>query len=156
MTLPVQYRMASDIMALPNALIYDGALRCGNESVAATCLHIPAEGAAAIAASPSWIQQVRYHEFCVCFWLVSALNAGSPRLRRVGITPPATWGTHCLRCMHKQAINILWLLILVNFGHIIVSANDLRPGPGSFLPRRVPDHVFRRIKVSLATMSGSQ
>ena len=28
-TLPVQYRMAADIMALPNALIYGDALRCG-------------------------------------------------------------------------------------------------------------------------------
>jgi hypothetical protein len=28
-TLPVQYRMAADIMALPNALIYNDALRCG-------------------------------------------------------------------------------------------------------------------------------
>ena len=28
--LPVQYRMAADIMALPNALIYGGALRCGS------------------------------------------------------------------------------------------------------------------------------
>jgi superfamily I DNA and/or RNA helicase len=28
-TLPVQYRMAADIMLLPNALIYNNALRCG-------------------------------------------------------------------------------------------------------------------------------
>lgn len=28
-SLPVQYRMAADIMALPNALIYGDALRCG-------------------------------------------------------------------------------------------------------------------------------
>jgi DNA replication ATP-dependent helicase Dna2 len=36
--LPVQYRMAEDIQALPNALVYDGKLRCGNEHVATQTL----------------------------------------------------------------------------------------------------------------------
>lgn len=32
--LPVQYRMAADIQALPNALIYGDALRCGTGALA--------------------------------------------------------------------------------------------------------------------------
>ena len=36
-----QYRMCADIMALSNALIYDGRLKCGSTEVANRSLHIP-------------------------------------------------------------------------------------------------------------------
>ena len=36
-----QYRMCEEIMSLSNALIYDGKLRCGNESVASRTLDVP-------------------------------------------------------------------------------------------------------------------
>ena len=36
-----QYRMAADIMAVSNALIYGGQLRCGSEAVASAALHLP-------------------------------------------------------------------------------------------------------------------
>ena len=53
-TLPVQYRMATDIMALPNALIYGGALRCGTDAVARTRLEVPGH----MTTLPPWVQQV--------------------------------------------------------------------------------------------------
>ncbi|CAN0223585.1 unnamed protein product, partial [Discosporangium mesarthrocarpum] len=40
-SLTYQYRMSSDIMALCNALIYSGRLRCGNTMVEQQCLHLP-------------------------------------------------------------------------------------------------------------------
>src|ERR1700759_2891413 len=36
-----QYRMSEDIMALVNALIYSGRLKCGNETVAKRTLTLP-------------------------------------------------------------------------------------------------------------------
>jgi DNA replication ATP-dependent helicase Dna2 len=36
-----QYRMSEDVMALANALIYDGRLKCGNQSVADRSLSLP-------------------------------------------------------------------------------------------------------------------
>jgi DNA replication ATP-dependent helicase Dna2 len=36
-----QYRMSADIMAVANALIYSGRLKCGNEAVATRSLHLP-------------------------------------------------------------------------------------------------------------------
>jgi len=36
-----QYRMAADVMAVSNALVYGGQLRCGSEAVAAAALHLP-------------------------------------------------------------------------------------------------------------------
>eukprot|EP00887_Chlorella_sp_A99_P004604 scaffold4.g4604.t1 len=54
-TLPVQYRMAADIMALPNALVYGGQLVCGSEGVAQAALALGPGGAAALAAgAPAW------------------------------------------------------------------------------------------------------
>lgn len=40
-TLEHQYRMCADVMLLPNKLIYDGRLKCGNDSVANRSLSIP-------------------------------------------------------------------------------------------------------------------
>lgn len=40
-TLRSQYRMAADIMALSNALVYNGRLLCGSEQVAHATLHLP-------------------------------------------------------------------------------------------------------------------
>lgn len=39
--LELQYRMNDDIVAVANALVYNGALRCGNERVASARLHLP-------------------------------------------------------------------------------------------------------------------
>ena len=36
-----QYRMNEDIMSLSNSLVYDGMLKCGNQSVAKRVLQIP-------------------------------------------------------------------------------------------------------------------
>lgn len=43
-SLTFQYRMNEDIMALSNKLIYEGRLRCGNESVAKKGLKVDMEG----------------------------------------------------------------------------------------------------------------
>ena len=40
-SLPVQYRMAADIMALPNALIYGDALRCGTGAACGRACECP-------------------------------------------------------------------------------------------------------------------
>lgn len=57
--LPVQYRMSADIQDLANELFYQGQLRCGTPGVAEGALAVPAHGAAAVAALPGWLQQVR-------------------------------------------------------------------------------------------------
>ncbi|GLC59371.1 hypothetical protein PLESTB_001479200 [Pleodorina starrii] len=40
-TLRSQYRMAADIMALSNSLVYNGRMLCGNDAVAGAALHLP-------------------------------------------------------------------------------------------------------------------
>ncbi len=45
-TLQRQYRMCSDIMLLPNTLVYSGQLQVGSEAVAAGCLELPRPQAA--------------------------------------------------------------------------------------------------------------
>ncbi|KAL4448106.1 hypothetical protein ABPG75_005325 [Micractinium tetrahymenae] len=54
--LPVQYRMAADIMLLPNTLIYNHALRCGTDGIAQATLRLGPGGAASLAALPPWLQ----------------------------------------------------------------------------------------------------
>ena len=56
--LPVQYRMAADIMSLANQLFYAGALRCGTPAVAQGALALPQHGLEALTALPAWLQQV--------------------------------------------------------------------------------------------------
>ena len=56
-SLPVQYRMAADIMDLANTLFYASALRCGTPAVAEGALAVPRT--AALAGAPAWLQQVR-------------------------------------------------------------------------------------------------
>lgn len=51
-----QYRMNEDIMYLSNTLVYDGMLKCGNESVANRALQIP-DGRAITLAKP-WVRDV--------------------------------------------------------------------------------------------------
>lgn len=55
-TLRAQYRMSADIMALPNALVYNGALAAGSPLVASRALQLP--GLASSVDLPSWLQQV--------------------------------------------------------------------------------------------------
>lgn len=54
-TLRAQYRMSSDIMAIPNALVYNGALAAGSAAVASRALRLPQLDATAM--SP-WLQKV--------------------------------------------------------------------------------------------------
>eukprot|EP00983_Pelagomonas_calceolata_P133675 1161984-Pelagomonas_calceolata.AAC.6 len=63
-TLRRQYRMAADIMALSNELVYNGTLLCGSESVAKGRLHLTRWCAMGAATSgwhtslmPSWVKQ---------------------------------------------------------------------------------------------------
>ena len=51
-----QYRMNEDIMLLSNSLVYDGMLKCGNESVAKRILQIPNRGQALLA--KPWIREI--------------------------------------------------------------------------------------------------
>ena len=51
-----QYRMNEDIMYLSNTLVYDGMLKCGNESVAKRALQIPDTRPISIATP--WIREV--------------------------------------------------------------------------------------------------
>ena len=55
MTLRTQYRMAGDIQAVANALVYAGRLRCGCPAVEAATLDVrPAS-----TQQPPWLAQVR-------------------------------------------------------------------------------------------------
>ncbi len=58
-TLRRQYRMAGDIMALPNALVYGGALRCGSEAVEKAVLALPRLAGVLAAGLPAWAAQAR-------------------------------------------------------------------------------------------------
>jgi len=51
--------MSTDIMTLSNNLVYNGALLCGSEAVAAGKLHLPARHTAAAQLLPAWLLQVR-------------------------------------------------------------------------------------------------
>lgn len=51
-----QYRMNGDIMLLSNSLVYDGMLKCGNESVAQRMLQIPDRSA--LASAKSWVRDI--------------------------------------------------------------------------------------------------
>ena len=51
-----QYRMNEDIMFVSNTLVYDGMLKCGNESVAKRTLQIP--DTQAISLAKPWIRDV--------------------------------------------------------------------------------------------------
>ncbi|KXZ52798.1 hypothetical protein GPECTOR_8g185 [Gonium pectorale] len=74
-TLRSQYRMAADIMALSNALVYNGRMLCGNELVANATLHLPrlhmlsAVGGSAASACAPWPAGLP-----VPSWLLAALQ----------------------------------------------------------------------------------
>lgn len=62
-TLRRQYRMAADIQALPNALVYSGELRCGSDEVANARLALPwlaqlLHGSGPALATPRWAMEV--------------------------------------------------------------------------------------------------
>ena len=59
MTLRAQYRMSDDIMAIPNALVYNGALASGSLAVASRTLHLPQLATAAL---PPWLQKVSQND----------------------------------------------------------------------------------------------
>ena len=51
-----QYRMNEDIMLLSNSLVYDGLLKCGNESVAKRVLRIP--DTTQLASAKGWVRDI--------------------------------------------------------------------------------------------------
>lgn len=51
-----QYRMNEDIMLLSNSLVYDGLLKCGNQSVAKRVLQIPKR--TVLANAKMWVREV--------------------------------------------------------------------------------------------------
>jgi DNA replication ATP-dependent helicase/nuclease Dna2 len=60
-----QYRMNEDIMLLSNSLVYDGMLKCGNESVAKRVLNIPNRGKVRLA--KPWIRDILSEKYNVVF-----------------------------------------------------------------------------------------
>jgi DNA replication ATP-dependent helicase Dna2 len=62
--LRVQYRMNADIQVLPNALVYNNALRCGSDDVANARLCLPR---AADSSCPAWLQTVMAPSCAVTF-----------------------------------------------------------------------------------------
>ena len=58
-----QYRMAADIMALANELVYGGQLRCGSDAVAEAALHMPRSCDGGL---PSWLQEVKAQPCQLC------------------------------------------------------------------------------------------
>ncbi len=50
-----QYRMAADIMALANELVYGGQLRCGSDAVAEAAVQLSSSCNDSL---PPWLQQV--------------------------------------------------------------------------------------------------
>jgi AAA domain len=59
-TLRAQYRMSDDIMAIPNALVYNGALASGSLAVASRALHLPQLTTSVM---PPWLQKVCWDEW---------------------------------------------------------------------------------------------
>jgi len=57
----LQYRMNEPIMALSNAVVYQGQLKCASESVGSALLELPAWDslAAAQPRTPAWLSEVR-------------------------------------------------------------------------------------------------
>ena len=70
-TLRHQYRMNSEIMSISNALVYDGRLVCGSESVAKRTLHLPNLD------SLDLLHDNSSHDSSSC-WLHSTLSPASP------------------------------------------------------------------------------
>jgi len=60
-----QYRMNEDIMLLSNSLVYDGMLKCGNETVAKRVLNIPSRGQLQLA--KPWIKDILAEKYKVVF-----------------------------------------------------------------------------------------
>ena len=75
-TLSLQYRMAEDIMYLSNSLVYDGRLRCGNESVASGMLDLQPL-APTSPARPEWVAAVADATKRVVFLDTSPLGAAA-------------------------------------------------------------------------------
>lgn len=73
-TLPVQYRMAADIQVLPNALTYDGQLRCGSAAVANARLDIVMD--ALPPDTPAWVRHALDPERRVVFLDTAAMESG--------------------------------------------------------------------------------
>jgi DNA replication ATP-dependent helicase Dna2 len=59
-----QYRMNEDIMLLSNSLVYDGLLKCGNESVAKQVLRIP--DCKQLNFAKSWVRDVLSERYGHC------------------------------------------------------------------------------------------
>ena len=70
-----QYRMADDIMALSNRLVYNGEMRCGNESVANGKVSI--KDRSILVDLPAWIQSTLDPDRRVIFIDTSAQNISS-------------------------------------------------------------------------------
>ncbi|CAL8464813.1 g4348 [Coccomyxa elongata] len=85
-TLRSQYRMSADIMAVANALVYNGELRCGSAAVAEASLQLPR--ALPPTQLPQWLQQVLTPERRV-LWLDTDGVPG-PEARAAEATTNAT------------------------------------------------------------------
>jgi DNA replication ATP-dependent helicase Dna2 len=59
-----QYRMNEDIMLLSNVLVYDGMLKCGNESVAKRALQIPDR--TQLGSAKPWVRDVLSDRYIRC------------------------------------------------------------------------------------------
>jgi DNA replication ATP-dependent helicase Dna2 len=102
-TLPVQYRMAADIMALPNLLTYGGALRCGSPAVAAAALALPPGAAAALARAPAWARQALDPARRVVFLDTGALAAAAQEAASGGSVANPGEGRVVLRLLGAAA-----------------------------------------------------
>lgn len=81
--LSMQYRMAEPLTQLPNALTYDGKLKCGTEAVARQTLELqPPSGA--FADAPDWIRRVMDPDAHCVFLDTSAIGPDAHE------TPPPT------------------------------------------------------------------
>jgi DNA replication ATP-dependent helicase Dna2 len=58
-----QYRMNEDIMLLSNSLVYDGLLKCGNESVANRVLQIPYRNQ--LASEKPWVKDILSDKYII-------------------------------------------------------------------------------------------
>lgn len=83
--LETQFRMNADIMALTNALVYGGRLRCGSAQVASGCIKLHANGIGndsndSHANIPLWLSRVLAPSCCVIFCDTDALAARELRV----------------------------------------------------------------------------
>jgi DNA replication ATP-dependent helicase Dna2 len=86
--LELEYRMNDDIVAVANALVYNGALRCGDERVAQARLHLPhlsarPRAAASFAHLDDWLERLLRAETTAAFLDTGAV-AGARDSRATG------------------------------------------------------------------------